>query len=208
MAYEDTQLERKHNDFRLLMEEYHDGILLFELTDQKVWSRAVKDSAGLADFHSRNREQFMWPERLQAGIHTCEDAKIAKKVRKELKKTGDVEGLRRELIAERPLALRNEFGKFVEGDNTWADRAFEALRDGSLVADKNGLVIFETTEGGDQIILVHVQEHMQPTPKSLEECRGAAIAAYQDHLEKEWIMELQRKYPHKINREALYSLVR
>lgn len=208
LAYEDTQLERKHNDFRLLMEEYHDGILLFELTDQKVWSRAVKDSAGLADFHSRNREQFMWPERLQAGIHTCEDAKIAKKVRKELKKTGDVEGLRRELIAERPLALRNEFGKFVEGDNTWADRAFEALRDGSLVADKNGLMIFETTEGGDQIILVHVQEHMQPTPKSLEECRGAAIAAYQDHLEKEWIMELQRKYPHKINREALYSLVR
>jgi len=208
LAYEDTQLERKHNDFRLLMEEYHDGILLFELTDQKVWSRAVKDSAGLADFHSRNREQFMWPERLQAGIHTCEDAKIAKKVRKELKKTGDVEGLRRELIAERPLALRNEFGKFLEGDNTWADRAFEALRDGSLVADKNGLVIFETAEGGDQIILVHVQEHMQPTPKSLEECRGAAIAAYQDHLEKEWIMELQRKYPHKINREALYSLVR
>ena len=49
---------------------------------------------------------------------------------------------------------------------------------------------------------------MAPTPKSLDECRGAAIAAYQDHLEKEWIMELQRKHRHKINREALYSLVR
>ena len=208
LAYEDTQLEAKHNDFRLLMEEYHDGILLFELTDQKVWSRAVKDSAGLVDFHSRNREQFMWPERLDAGIHTCEDAKIAKKVRKELKKNADIEGLRRELIAERPLALRNEFGKFVEGDNAWADRAFEALREGSLVPDKNGLVVFETTEGGSQVILVHVKEHMPPTPKSLDECRGAAIAAYQDHLEKEWIMELQRKYPHRINREALYSLVR
>ena len=208
LAYEDTQLEGKHNDFRLLMEEYHDGILLFELTDQKVWSRAVSDSAGLADFHSRNRERFMWPERLDAGIHTCEDVKIAKKVRKELRKTGDVEGLRRELIAERPLALRNEFGKFEDGENAWADRAFEALRNGGLVPDKNGLLILETTEGGDQVILVHVKEHMQPTPKTLEECRGAAIAAYQDHLEKEWIMELQRKYPHKINREALYSLVR
>ncbi len=208
LAYEDTQLEAKHDDFRLLMEEYHDGILLFELTDQKVWSRAVKDSAGLVDFHSRNRESFMWPARLDAGIHTCEDAKIAKKVRKELRKTGDVEGLRRELIAERPLALRNETGKFVAGDNAFVDRAFEALRDGSLVADKNGLLILETTEGGDQIILVHVKEDMAPTPKSLDECRGAAIAAYQDHLEKEWIMELQRKYPHKINREGLYSLVR
>ena len=45
-------------------------------------------------------------------------------------------------------------------------------------------------------------------PDLLDECRGQAIAAYQDHLEKEWIMELRRKYPHDINREALYSLVR
>ena len=208
LAYEDTQLEAKHNDFRLLMEEYHDGILLFELTDQKVWSRAVKDTTGLMEFHGQNRNEFMWEERLDAGIHTCEDAKIAKKVRKELRKNSDIEGLRRELIAERPLALRNEFGKFVEGENGWADRAFEALRDGSLASDKHGLTILETTEGGDQIILVHVKEHMMPMPKALDECRGQAIAAYQDHLEKEWIMELRRKYPHDINREALYSLVR
>ena len=208
LAYEDTQLEAKHNDFRLLMEEYHDGILLFELTDQKVWSRAVKDTTGLMEFHGQNRNEFMWEERLDAGIHTCEDAKIAKKVRKELRKNSDIEGLRRELIAERPLALRNEFGKFVEGENGWADRAFEALRDGSLAPDKHGLTILETTEGGDQIILVHVKEHLMPMPKALDECRGQAIAAYQDHLEKEWIMELRRKYPHDINREALYSLVR
>ena len=208
LAYEDTQLEAKHNDFRLLMEEYHDGILLFELTDQKVWSRAVKDTTGLMEFHGQNRNEFMWEERLDAGIHTCEDAKIAKKVRKELRKNSDIEGLRRELIAERPLALRNEFGKFVAGENGWADRAFEALRDGSLAPDKHGLTILETTEGGDQIILVHVKEHMMPEPKELDECRGQAIAAYQDHLEKEWIMELRRKYPHDINREALYSLVR
>ena len=57
-------------------------------------------------------------------------------------------------------------------------------------------------------MLVHVKEFMNPTPKSLDECRGAAIAAYQDHLEQEWLMELKRKFPHKINREALYSLVR
>ena len=208
LAYEDTQLEAKHNDFRLLMEEYHDGILLFELTDQKVWSRAVQDSAGLVDFHGRNPDLFMWPERLDAGIHTCEEAKIAKRVRKELRKTADVEGLRRELIAERPLALKNEFGKFAEGDNPFADRAFAGLREGSLVPDKRGLVVLETTEGGDQVILVHVKEQIPPTPKTLDECRGAAIAAYQDHLEDEWIMELQRKYPHKINREALFSLVR
>ena len=208
LDYEDTQLEAKHDDFRLLMQEYHDGILLFELTDQKVWSRAVKDSSGLVDFHGRNPEKFMWPSRLDAGIYTCENTKIAKKVRKELRKTGDVESLQRELIANRPLALRKETGKFAEGDNAFVDRAFAGLRDKSLTTDKNGLIILETTEGSEQIILVHVKEEMAPTPKSLLECRGAAIAAYQDHLEQEWILELERKFPHKINREALYSLVR
>ena len=89
-------------------------------------------------------------------------------------------------------AQRN--GKFVEGDNVFADRAFAALRDGSLVADKNGLVILETTEGGDQIICPCEGRH-GAHPKTLDECRGAAIAAYQDHLEKEWILGTEAEIP-------------
>ena len=208
LAYEDTQLESKHDAFRLLMDEYHDGILLFELTDQKVWSRAVKDTSGLEAYHASHLEDFMWEERLDVGIHTCEDPKIAKKVRKTLKKTGDVEGLRRELIAERPLALRNEFGVFLRGENAWADRAFVALQSGALVEDKNGLRVLETAEGGDQIILVNVRKYLEPQPKTLDECRGQAVAMYQDYLEQAWIEELRQKYPFKINRQALYSLVR
>ena len=208
LAHEDTQLERKHNDFRLLMEEYHDGILLFELTDQNVWSRAVKDTAGLVEFHKTHLEDFMWDDRLEVAIYTCEDADIAKKVRKALRKSGDVETLRRELISERPLALRAETGLFSQGENPWADRAFSALADGSLVADKKGMLMLETSEGGSQIILVEVKAQLAPAPKALDECRGQAIAAYQDHLEQAWIEELRLKYPHDINREALYSLVR
>ena len=208
LAHEDTQLERKHNDFRLLMEEYHDGILLFELTDQNVWSRAVKDTAGLVEFHEAHLEDFMWDDRLDVAIYTCEDADIAKKVRKALRKSGDVETLRRELISERPLALRAETGLFSQGENPWADRAFSALADGSLVADKKGMLMLETSEGGSQIILVEVKAQLAPAPKALDECRGQAIAAYQDHLEQAWIEELRLKYPHDINREALYSLVR
>ena len=103
LAYEDSRLEAKHNDFRLLMEEYHDGILLFELTDQQVWSRAVQDSAGLESFHAANPELFTWPQRLDVGIHTCEDEAISRCVKRTIRRKKDVQGLRRELIAERPL---------------------------------------------------------------------------------------------------------
>jgi peptidyl-prolyl cis-trans isomerase SurA len=208
LAHEDTQLERKHNDFRLLMEEYHDGILLFELTDKNVWSRAVKDTAGLVAYHNAHHDDFMWNDRLDVAIYTCEDADIAKKVRKALRKSGDIETLRRNLISERPLALRAETGLFSNGDNVWADRAFAALTEGALIADKKGMLLLETSEGGAQIILVEVKAQLGPTPKTLDECRGQAIAAYQDHLEQAWIEQLRMKYPHDINREALYSLVR
>ena len=121
LAYEDTQLESKHDAFRLLMDEYHDGIL-FELTDQKVWSRAVKDTSGLEAYHASHREDFMWEERW-TWASTPAKTLNRKKVRKTLKKTGDVEGLRRELIAERPLALRNEFGVFLRGETPSGPRA-------------------------------------------------------------------------------------
>ena len=206
LAYEDSRLEAKHNDFRLLMEEYHDGILLFELTDQKVWSRAVQDSAGLVEFHAANPDLFMWPKRLDVGIHTCEDETIARCVKRNIRREKDLEGLRRELMAERPLALRNEFGKFAEGENAFVDRAFVALREGNLEPDSYGLRVLKTTEGGTQIILVQLKGEIDPKAKSLDESRGAAIAAYQDHLEDMWIQELRGKYPHRINREALHSL--
>ena len=206
LAYEDSRLEAKHNDFRLLMEEYHDGILLFELTDQQVWSRAVQDSAGLESFHAANPELFTWPQRLDVGIHTCEDEAISRCVKRTIRRKKDVQGLRRELIAERPLALRNEFGKFAEGENVFVDRAFEALREGNLEPDSYGLRVLKTTEGGSQVILVHLKDVIEAAPKTLRECRGAAIAAYQDHLEETWLEELRGKYPHRINLEALHSL--
>ena len=102
--------------------------------------------------------------------------------------------------------MRNEFGKFAEGENAFVDRAFVALREGNLEPDSYGLRVLKTTEGGTQVILVHLKEEIEPTPKSLSESRGAAIAAYQDHLEDMWIQELRGKYPHRINREALHSL--
>jgi peptidyl-prolyl cis-trans isomerase SurA len=206
LAYEDERLEKKHNDFRLLIEEYHDGILLFELTDTKVWSRAVKDTSGLEEYHTRNAELFMWPERIDIAVYTCEDAKLAKKVQKGVKKNKDIEGMRRELIAERPLAIRIESALYPEGTNNWADTVFAALKDGSFKISAKAPRFISIPVGGESIVLIDVRELIPPTAKSLEEARGQVIASYQDHLEKEWIMALRRKYQVEINTEVLYSL--
>ena len=207
LAYEDERLEEKHSDFRLLIEEYHDGILLFELTDKKVWSRAVRDTSGLEEYHERNSDLFMWPQRLDIAVYTCEDGKLAKKVKKGVKKGDDIEAMRRELIAERPLAIRIESALYPEGVNTWADTVFDAISKGAFNINSKAprFMTFEVGEEG--IVLIDVRQLVPPTPKSLSEARGQVIASYQDHLEKEWIMALRRKYPVEINSAVLYGLL-
>jgi hypothetical protein len=115
--------------------------------------------------------------------------------------------MRRELIGERPLAIRTESALYPEGTNTWADTVFYAISKGTFNLKSKAPRFMTFEVGVEGIVLVDVRELVPPTPKSLEEARGQVIASYQDHLEKEWIMALRRKYPIEINTSVLYSLI-
>ncbi|UCG26723.1 MAG: peptidylprolyl isomerase, partial [Bacteroidales bacterium] len=86
ISYEDGRLEEKYPEFRYLLQEYHDGILLFELTDKIVWSKAVKDSAGLTEFYEKNKNKYLWDDRMDATIYRLADNSQLKEFRKILKK--------------------------------------------------------------------------------------------------------------------------
>jgi peptidyl-prolyl cis-trans isomerase SurA len=206
LDYEDVRLEEKHDAFRLLMEEYHDGILLFELTDEQVWSRAVKDTTGLEAFHANHTEDFMWGARADVRAFILADAGLAKKVRKALKKGKDLQAIADEANASNSLAYRLEEGLFSEGENSWADRVIADYTTGSLAMASKGLTFVEYTAGGDEIILVQVQGIRDPEPKTLAEARGQVIAAYQDQLESDWIEALRSEKPVEVNRTLLHSL--
>ena len=201
LDYEDTQLEAKHNDFRLLMEEYHDGILLFELTDEKVWSRAVKDTAGLETFHAAHRNDFMWGPRAEVTIFTCANDKVVKATKKAIKKGKDLVAFQREANAENSTAVRMESGLFSEGENNWADQILAENAAGTL---STGTATYEGA--GGETIVVYIQDLRDAEPKSLMEARGQVIAAYQDFLEAEWIRELRGNTTVEINRDLLQNL--
>jgi peptidyl-prolyl cis-trans isomerase SurA len=207
IAHEDSNLENKHDAFRLLINEYHDGILLFELTDEMVWSKAVKDSAGLVSYHSNNPDKFMWEERLDLSAYTCENEKIAKQVVKALEKNESIEELRKSMLPEKPLAIKIEEGLFQKGSNNWADSLFASNAESDLEIHKSGATIISLPAGGAAFVVIDVRGLIQPTPKTLVEARGQVIASYQDHLEVEWVESLRKKYTVEVNEEVLYGLI-
>ncbi|MEQ8325194.1 MAG: peptidylprolyl isomerase [Vicingaceae bacterium] len=197
--YEDVRLMSKYPEFRLLMHEYHDGILLFDLTDDLVWSKAVKDSAGLAKFYQEHKTEHMWPERLQASVFSCVDEARAKSVRKMVKARKKKSYTNSDILKANnessQLNLEIESDKFVKGDNNMVD-AVEWEEGISDIIEKDG-----------RFYLVEVLKVLPPQPKELNEIRGIMTSAYQSQLEESWVKDLRERYPVKVYKENL-SLIK
>lgn len=196
IAYEDSQLEEKYPDFRMLVEEYHDGILLFDLTDKNVWSKAVKDTSGLKAYYGANPGKYMWDKRLSASVVTILDPS---QVRTEELQNMFVSGKSTEEIlsafnTDTTMNILIETNKFSEGDSPVVDKI-------KWKAGASPLV--DTPEGP---AFVFGYEILKPEPKTLDESRGLATADYQSWLEEQWIKELRAKYPVTINEEVLSTL--
>lgn len=193
LAYEDSRLEEKYPEFRMLMKEYRDGILLFELTDRMVWSKAVKDTAGLEQYYEGHKYDFMYPVRYEADIYTCADAGVAKQVRGLLKKGRTGEALLTAVNKSNPKALSVESGVFARDE-------VPVLKDVTMPG------LTPDLERDGKVVFAELKKVVQPTPKPLDEAKGLVTAAYQDQLEKDWIKELREKYPVRVNQEVLYSI--
>jgi peptidyl-prolyl cis-trans isomerase SurA len=194
LQIEDAKLEEKYTPFRLLMKEYREGILLFEMTDQMVWSKAVKDTAGLSAYYDSNKEKFMWPERASATIFTCSNPDIAKKVRKMLKDGKDKSAIAGELNKESQLNLQVQEGVYAKEDNALLSKAAWNL---GLSAD---------IPDNDQIVIIQFKEIIPPSVKKLDEARGMITSEYQTYLEQEWIASMRKEHKFTVNSEILHSI--
>ncbi|HEY4650090.1 MAG TPA: peptidylprolyl isomerase [Pontibacter sp.] len=84
LDYERANLENKYTDFRMLVREYHDGILLFQLMDEHVWSKAVEDTVGLKAYFEANKEKYKWGERVDAIVISAANKDLLKKAQEQL----------------------------------------------------------------------------------------------------------------------------
>ncbi|MAR67349.1 MAG: hypothetical protein CL833_08890 [Crocinitomicaceae bacterium] len=191
--YEKTQLEAKHVKYKMLMKEYRDGILLFELTDQIVWGKAVKDTSGLKSFYESRKTDFVWKKRIDADFYYCIDEKASSMAEKLIQS-----GIGRDSIAK----LINEDSPLNVNVKSKKDE-IEALE---FINNEPKLGVNGPYQYNGQFVMVNVKKIIEPTNKELDEAKGIITAAYQDYLEKAWIDELREKYPVQVEKEVLYSI--
>lgn len=196
LAYEEARLEQKYPEYKTLMKEYRDGILLFDLTDQKVWTKAVKDTVGLEKYYNGNKSMFMWPERADAEIYHCmKDSVVAPlkgMLEKKLKKGApSKDDIVKQFNNGSLLNLRVDAKKYEKGEEDLLNKATWA----------KGL--YGPFEEGSNKVYILINEILPPQPKTLKEARGLVTADYQSYLEREWIKELRNKYKVTANPELL-----
>ncbi len=198
LAHEDARLEEKYPEFRVVMREYHDGILLFELTEQKVWNRAVEDTLGLKSFYRKNQSDYGWDERVDATIYTTHDRRTARATRRAARRAnpsdGDYQEVLKAMNDDSRLKVSAQNGKFTIEDHP----ALEKVRWREGVA--------RPVELDDKYAVVHIHQVLPEAPQQMNEIRGILIADYQNHLEKKWVEELRNKYDIFVDEELLEEL--
>ena len=193
LNYADSRLEDKYPEFKTLVQEYKDGILLFDLMDREVWDKAVKDTLGLQEFHDRNASKYMWENRAQAFIITVTRPESLPKVKALLDGGIELDSLRTTLQRDSINYVFVRKGYYQKGDNQYVDQTDWKVG----VRNEIPSTVDQTT------VIVCITELRKPEPKTLKEARGLVTSDYQVELEKKWVKSLKERYPVKIDEKVL-----
>lgn len=197
-AYADAHLEEKYPEFANLVREYHDGILLFEVSLREVWDKASKDTAGLEKYFEEHRGDFTWKEpRYKGYVVYCRDKNSARAMKSIIRSShpDSIDSyMQKRVNIDGETYAKYNYGLWTKGQNAAVDKYGFKDKKTDYTPQENFPVVF------------CVKGKVIKQPEVYSDERGKVTTAYQDYLEKLWIESLRKKYEVKINQEVLESL--
>ena len=194
-AYEDSKLEGKYPEFKTLVQEYHDGILLFSLMEKQVWNKAIEDTVGLQEFYEKNKNMYMWDDRVRVISVTSNDKGNVEELMAFLGNDISIDSLRI-YIKDNKINATARTLVYQKGENVNTD-AME-WKEGNM--NKFESSVDNTTQ------IIKIIEVRPAEPKAFKEAKGLITSAYQTELETLWLEQLREKYPVKVNDKLLEKI--
>lgn len=190
------QLEKENEDYAAILNEYRDGLLIFDVMEHNIWQKAKNDTIGLQAYYEKTKQNYQWKQRLVADVFSATSQMTAQRVQKLLEEGKAAEEIKMELNSEGEVNVILSQGTFEVGQSDLPS-ALEIKQGISSVYPSN-----------DAFTVVNVKEILPPGLKSLDDVKGKVISSYQNELETEWMSNLHSKYNVEVNKKALKQVKR
>jgi peptidyl-prolyl cis-trans isomerase SurA len=190
LNYENSVLEAKYPEFRYLLKEFHDGMLLFEISGRKVWNRVNDDSLGMRRYYEEHKNSYLTPAGIEAKIYTLRSQGGEKMLSSEFKKYSRMSDTDTRLVSK--FNNKNDTLLIIT-ENTWYkgdDNEIDNLKwiSGSQSFVRNGFPA-----------IIRIKKIIEPVPLEFEKVQREMLTGYQEYLEIEWMRQLKEKYSVKID---------
>ena len=187
-------------DMKYLMQEYHDGLLLYEISKREVWDKAEGDEAGLEAYFKDHKKNYVWDSPRYKGVayyaREKADIKAVKNSVKRLPFEQWTEALRKTFNQDSIKQIQAQVGIFKAGDNELVDRrVFKVASSKAAPAETLKDYPFDAVYG-----------KKLKRPQSYRDVRSLVVTDYQDMLEKAWVYDLRQRYRYSINQNILKTV--
>ena len=172
-------------EFQYLLNEYYEGILLFEIMEKEVWNKAADDSVGQYNYYQQNKGKYTAPDRVKGTIYSGENADAVNNL-KSLVAAGNAKAIQEYVLKNK---IKAETGFFKKEDKPIL--ASVPWEPGVYAAENKGMYY-----------LAWIKEVLPAGEMSFEEARPVLISDYQNHLEQIWLKDLRRKFPVKMSEKG------
>lgn len=192
--YYDAHLENEFPEFRFVMNEYREGLLLFDLMEKEIWERSKSDTIGQKQFYLDNIANYQWEKRISADIYSSTSKSAIGKAYKYVKNKKQIDYIKQKINKEGIVDIMVQSGLYEKGDK---------ILPKTIVAE---LGLSDIVKEGDYYYFLNVKEILPAQAKEFLEARSRVINDYQKFLEKNWVNELKQDVTIKVEKEVLQKL--
>lgn len=189
--YFKERLEYENEDYAAILNEYRDGLLIFDVMDKNIWQKGKNDSIGIQEYYNKTKQNYHWKQRVDADIYAATSEVLAQQVQKMLGEGKTAEEVKAALNTGDKVNVLITPGVF-EIDQRELPNNIEINKGVSKIYPSN-----------DSFVVVNIKEIIAPGPKSLEDVKGKVLSNYQNDLEASWMKSLHSKYKVDINKKTL-----
>lgn len=192
--YYNDNLEKEYPEFANVVEEYRDGLLLFDLMEKEIWEKAKQDTVGLKKYHDANKLKYQWKNRAEVLIASSTKESVAKEAKKLLKNEKTPDFIKENLNTKDVVNVMIKKEMYEEGSDNFPKN----------VKFKTG--ISEVYKDGEFYFVNKVIKTLPAGTKTLDETRGKVINDYQQFLEDNWVSDLKKEFKVTINKDVFEKL--